>query len=80
MYMTIKVNIHQAKTQLSQLIASVEGGDDVIIARAGSAVAKLTAIKQKKGGRLPGSAKGKIRIADDFDDPLPQDLLRLFNK
>lgn len=74
------MNIHQAKTQLSQLIASVEGGDEVIIARAGSAVARLTAVKQKKIDRLPGSAKGKIKIADDFDEPLPQDLLRLFNK
>lgn len=74
------MNIHQAKSQLSQLIAAAENGTEVIIARAGTTVAKLTAVREKQGSRSPGSAKGKIKIGENFDDPLPQDLLRLFNK
>lgn len=72
------INIHEAKTQLSKLIEAVEAGEEVILARAGKPVAKLVAFKPVKPVRKPGSLKGKIRISDDFDDPLPQDLLEYF--
>ena len=67
-----KINIHTAKTQLSRLIAERR---EVIIARYGQPVAKLVPIKQLKQDRMPGTAKGKIRMQNDFFDPLPADML-----
>ncbi len=72
------INIHEAKTQLSKLIEAVEAGEEVIIARAGKPVARLVPYIAPKPVRRPGLLKGKIRISDDFDDPLPQDLLDAF--
>lgn len=76
------VNIHAAKTRLSSLIAEVEKGEEVVIARAGKPVAKLVPIKQRKAHpkrrNLAGFLKGKIRIGPDFDDPLPEDILAAF--
>ena len=72
------VNIHEAKTNLSSLIAEVESGGEVVIARAGKPVAKLVPfIKSAKArkDRQPGFLKGKIRIGPDFDAPLPDDIL-----
>ncbi|HEY2093298.1 MAG TPA: type II toxin-antitoxin system prevent-host-death family antitoxin [Thermoanaerobaculia bacterium] len=66
----IEVNIHEAKTQLSRLIAKVEQGEEVIIARAGEPVAKLIRADQPKRSRKLGEYAGKIWIADDFDAPL----------
>jgi prevent-host-death family protein len=74
----ITVNIFQAKTQLSKLIEKVEGGEDVIIARAGKPVARLTKLTQEKPKIRFGGLKGKIWIADDFDDPLPPEVLAEF--
>ncbi len=72
-----KINIHTAKTQLSRLIAEKK---EVIIARYGQPVAKLVPIKQLKQDRKPGTAKGKIRIRDNFFEPLPDDILEEFYK
>jgi prevent-host-death family protein len=78
------VNIHTAKTTLSKLIAAVEDGEEVIIARAGKPVARLVAAKKKKSSakpkidRKPGFMKGKIWIAPDFDDPLPELMAKAF--
>ena len=66
----IEVNIHQAKTQLSRLIARVEQGEEVVIARAGAPVAKLVRADRSKRRRKLGEYAGKIWIADDFDAPL----------
>jgi prevent-host-death family protein len=66
----IEVNIHEAKTHLSRLIAKVEEGEEVIIARAGEPVAKLVRADQPKRSRKLGGYEGKIWIADDFDAPL----------
>ncbi|MGO8759487.1 MAG: type II toxin-antitoxin system Phd/YefM family antitoxin [Terracidiphilus sp.] len=71
----LTVNIFEAKTQLSRLIASAEKGDDVIIARAGKPVARLTRLEPAKKPIRFGGLKGKIWIADDFDAPLPEDFL-----
>jgi len=77
-----KVNIHAAKTKLASLIAEVEKGGEVVIARAGKPVAKLVPIKprdQRPTRRnLAGALKGKIRIGPDFDDPLPEEILAAF--
>lgn len=68
------VNIFEAKTQLSKLIARAEEGEDVIIARAGKPVVRLTKLVAEKKPIRFGSMKGKIWIADDFDDPLPVEI------
>lgn len=73
-----QVNIHEAKTQLSRLIEAVEAGEEVIIARAGQPVARLTHIETRQTPRTPGALKGQIWIAPDFDE-LSEDLLDLFH-
>ncbi len=72
------INIHEAKTQLSKLIEYVEAGEEVVIARAGKPVARLVSFAPLKPVRKAGALKGKIRISDDFNDPLPQDILDYF--
>ncbi|MBU2513667.1 type II toxin-antitoxin system Phd/YefM family antitoxin [bacterium] len=71
----IQVNIHEAKTNLSKLIAE---GQEVIIARYGEPVARLTPIRKKAQNRKPGSAKGKFEVSDKFFEPLPDDILNGF--
>ncbi len=70
----IRVNVHEAKTNLSRLLAKVEAGEEVIIARNGKPVARLVSI-QKRGKRQFGSMKGLIEIDDRFFDPLPEEEL-----
>ncbi|OGM33304.1 hypothetical protein A2803_05560 [Candidatus Woesebacteria bacterium RIFCSPHIGHO2_01_FULL_44_21] len=65
----IIMNIHQAKSQLSKLIeATLAGEEEVVIAKAGKPVVKLTVYKEKKVSRKPGALKGKIFVPDDFDE------------
>ena len=70
-------NVHEAKTHLSKLLAKVEAGEEVIIARNGKPVARLVAC-QRGGKRRPGTFKGKIKIDDSFFDPLPEEELTLW--
>ena len=72
------VNIHRAKTQLSKLIERVSEGEEIVIARGGKPVARLIPLVQRTKPRRPGALKGKIWIAEDFDAPLPDELLDLF--
>ena len=77
--MTITVNTHEAKSQLSKLLAAAERGEDVVIARAGKPVVRLVLVNgagPKK--RVPGSARGEFIMSPDFDDPLPPEILALF--
>jgi len=73
------INISDAKASLSKLIAQVLNGEEVIIGKAGKPVAKLVPYTQDTSPRQLGAGrwKGKIWIADDFDD-LPEDVLALF--
>ena len=71
------VNVHQAKTQLSRLLAQVEAGEEVVIARRGQPVARLVRCKAE-GKRQPDVLKGKIVIPDNFFDLLPEEELRLW--
>ena len=71
------VNVHEAKTNLSRLLAQVEVGEEVIIARNGKPVARLVSCKPK-GKPTPGVLKGLIKIDDSFFDPLPEEELRLW--
>ena len=68
------VNVHQAKTELSRLLARVEAGEDVVIARRGEPVARLVACKARIK-RQPDVLKGKIIVPDSFFDPLPEEEL-----
>lgn len=61
-------NIHQAKTNLSKLIEKTSKGEEVIIAKAGKPVAKLSPYKEELKPRKPGLWKGKVWVADNFDD------------
>ena len=72
------VNIHDAKTHLSQLIERAEQGEEIVIARAGKPVAKLVSFAAEKKPRESGFMKGKIWMADDFNDPLPSEILKGF--
>lgn len=71
-------NIHEAKTQLSKLLEAVENGQEIIIARSGKPTARLLPMESKAIERRPGALKGRMCIADDFDAPLPPDLLTAF--
>ena len=66
----VAVNIHEAKTQLSRLLALVAAGEEVIIARSGEPVARLVPIERAGDRRVLGLAAGQVVIADDFDDPV----------
>jgi prevent-host-death family protein len=77
--MSETVTIHRAKTTLSQLVARAEAGEEIIIARGGTPVAKLVPIQPAKAKRRFGSMKGQIALDESFWDPLPDDELRLWN-
>jgi prevent-host-death family protein len=72
------INIYQAKTQLSKLVEQAAAGKDVIIARGGKPVARLTQLQPARREIRFGLLKGRVKIADDFDAPLPPELLAQF--
>jgi prevent-host-death family protein len=73
------VNIYEAKTQLSKLVDLAAAGQEIIIARNGKPVARLTTIEQpKKKPIVYGLLQGKGWIADDFDAPLPEEIQKYF--
>jgi prevent-host-death family protein len=76
--MSTVVNVHQAKTHLSRLLDEVAAGGEVVIAKAGRPVARLvpleTVVRRKKLGLL----KGKVVVPEDFDAPLPPEVLAEF--
>jgi prevent-host-death family protein len=73
------VNIHAAKTQLSKLVEEAAAGDEIIIAKAGKPVARLMPLAKKKDIRSTfGMLKGRIWVSDDFDAPLPPEILKGF--
>ena len=76
--MPTSVNIHEAKTHFSKLLTRVQAGEEITIAKAGKPVARLVPIRPERRERRPGTAKGKVWIAPDFDEPLPEDVLQLF--
>jgi prevent-host-death family protein len=63
----MRVNIQRAKADLSRLLARVELGEEIIISRAGTPVARLTPMERKSGARRLGSAAGEFRTPDDFN-------------
>src|ERR1700742_463896 len=74
----MEVNIHEAKTNFSKLLQKVALGEEVIIAKAGVPVAKLVPVINKPAERPLGLYRGQIWMADDFNAPLPDDILAGF--
>ncbi len=72
------VNVHQAKTHLSRLLNRVERGEEIIIAKNGVPLARLVPMETGPIRRTPGGWEGTVTIADDFDDPIPPELLAAF--
>ena len=72
------INIHDAKTHFSKLVARVLAGEEVVIARAGKPVAKLVPIDRAPRKRVLGQDRGQVVIAPDFDAPLPDEILDVF--
>ncbi len=64
------VTIHQAKTNLSRLIKKVANGDEVIMARGKTPVAKLVPLKFSSRRRIPGRLRGKLRVSTEFFEPM----------
>ena len=76
--MSTPINIHDAKTHLSRLVERAAGGEEIVIAKAGKPLAKLVPYREARGPRRPGALRGRIRIHDDFDAPLPDDVAAAF--
>lgn len=76
----VTVNIHEAKTKFSKLLSRVEGGEEIIIAKAGRPIARIVPLSPKAKKRMPGSAKGRIIIKESFFEPLPEEILREFEE
>ena len=74
------VNVHEAKMHLSHLLSQVAAGEEVIIAKAGKPVARLVPIAPPAGERLLGIDSGRAALADDFDAPLPEEILSSFER
>jgi len=75
-----QVNIHEAKTQFSRLIAAVEKGEEIVVARYGQPIAKIVSIQTSDLPRMPGSAKGKFKVPPAFFEPLPDELIEGFGQ
>ncbi len=74
--MTLMVNVHEAKTQLSRLLEAASRGEDVVIARNGEPVARL--VPMSLAPRVPGAARGRGRLTEEFFAPLPDGMLDAF--
>jgi len=71
--------VHQAKTELSKLMARAEAGGEVVIARRDKPIGKLVPIAtSSKTRRVPGALKGRFTLPDSFFDPLPEDELQVW--
>lgn len=71
-----QINIHEAKTQMSKLVERAQGGEEFVIAKAGKPVARIMPLEKVK--RKLGLLDGKIKIPDDFNDALPDEVLAQF--
>lgn len=72
-----QVNIHHAKTHLSELIAAAERGEEVVIARANRPAVRLVPVTTALSERTPGLQRGALKMVDDFDAPLPESFWNL---
>jgi prevent-host-death family protein len=72
------VNIHAAKTQLSRLVEAAAAGEEIIIAKSGKPVARLGPLVSLQRKRHLGILTGKLRVPEDFDAPLPEEVIEAF--
>ena len=72
------VNIYDAKTRLSQLVDRAAAGEDVVVSRNGKPLVRITRLTLPKRRVTFGVLKGRVKIAADFDAPLPDDVLAGF--
>lgn len=74
------LNLYQAKTRLSELVDRAAAGEEIVIAKAGTPKARLVPMAPSAKPRRPGGWEGRVWIADDFDAPLPPEILRHFTE
>ena len=72
------VNVHEAKTHFSKLLRRVARGDEILIARAGKPIARLLPIARGRPAPVLGADRGKFTVPEDFDAPLPEDVVAAF--
>lgn len=73
------VNVHEAKTHLSRLLARVARGEEILIAKAGKPIARLVPVGPPSSQRVLGIDRGRAVIGEDFNAPLPEDILAAFD-
>ena len=73
------VNMHEAKTHLSRLVRKAQAGEEIIIARGGIPVARLTAVESATARAL-GRDRGLFTVPDDFNDPLEPEIVEEFER
>ena len=71
-------NLYEAKSSLSRLVDRAAAGEEIIIAKAGTPLAKLVRVAATRRPRQPGGWEGQVSVSEDFDDPLPEDLQAAF--
>ena len=71
-------NLYEAKSSLSRLVDRAAGGEEIIIAKYGKPLARLGPLRQRVARRKPGGWEGRVFISEDFDDPLPPEILSAF--
>ena len=74
------VNIYDAKTRLSQLVDKAAAGEDVVVSRNGKPLVRITRLEEPKRKIKFGILKGKVKVAPDFDAPLPEEILSTFER
>lgn len=72
------VNLYEAKTKLSSLVERAAAGEEIVIAKGGKPKARLGPLRRATSRRAPGGWAGRIWVAEDFDEPLPQEVLASF--
>lgn len=77
---SMQVNLYEAKTRLSHLVEQAAEGEEIVIAKAGVPRARLVALSAVRVPREPGRGRGRVRILEGFDDPLPADLAQAFGQ
>lgn len=75
---TTVYHLNEAKSPLSRLVDRAAGGEEIIIARSGKPVARLGPLRQRSAPRQPGGWQGRVYISEDFDEPLPPEILSSF--
>lgn len=72
------LNLQEAKSSLSELVDRAAAGEEIVIAKAGRPLARLVPLRTPVSRRQPGGWQGKVWVGEDFDAPLPDDLLDAF--